>query len=264
MSRLNKMARVDILSEDTISGQHHGEAYMVSLIAGVAMLIISFALNTVGSIVQPIGPMVPIPNGHGGFDYLATGGLSYPYQSLISFGRVFLVSGLLLMSIGVLMARQRMMKPKVAHGLSPYLIGSDAWRVHTMIESQGRSNRTDSSHMDTVTAGPSLADASSGHYSDAQTTDSALSDPASSGSSVEPSAESKATTTEGPTSSSAASKYIRTRTGQTDLELHLSQLRFSRDKGLLTRQEYEDKKRELMKEFRLSVVAMDGPMSFKY
>ena len=258
------MARVDILSEDTISGQHHGEAYMVSLIAGVVMLIISFALNTIGSTVQPIGPFVPISNGHGGFDYLATGGLSYPYQSLISFGRVFLVSGLLLLSIGVLMARQRMMKPNVTHGVSPYLIGSDAWRVHTMIESQGRSNRTDPSRRDIVSVGPGLADASPRHHSDDHTTDSALSDPDSSGSTVELLARPKTSLAQAPPLSTAESNYIRTRTGQTDLELHLSQLRFSRDNGLLTRQEYEDKKNELMKEFRLSRVTMDGPVSFKY
>ena len=255
---------MNIVSEDTISGQHHGEAYVVSLIAGVAMLIISFALNTVGSTVQPIGPMVQIPNGHGGFDYLATGGLSYPYQSLISFGRVFLVSGLLLLSIGVLMARQRMMKPNVTHDVSPYLIGSDAWRVHTMIESQGRSNRTDPSRGDIVSAGPGLADASSGHHSDDHTTDSALPDPVSSGSTVELPARPKTSLAQAPPLSTAESNYIRTRTGQTDLELHLSQLRFNRDNGLMTRQEYEDKKRELMKEFRLSVVSMDGPMSLKY
>jgi hypothetical protein len=237
---------------------------MVSLIAGVAMLIISFALNTVGSIVQPIGPMVPISNGHGGFDYLATGGLSYPYQSLISFGRVFLVSGLILLTIGVLMARQRMMKPNVMHGVSPYLIGSDAWRVHTMIESQGRSNRTDPSRRDIVSAGPSLADASSGHYSDDHTTDSASSSPTDPESSVDLLAKPKASLAQAPPLSTAESNYIRTRTGQTDLELHLSQLRFNRDNGLMTRQEYEDKKKELMKEFRLSVVTMNGPMSFKY
>ncbi len=264
MSCPNRVARVNIVSEDALSGQHHGEAYMVSLIAGVTMLIISFALNTIGSIVQPIGPMVPIPDGHGGFNYLASGGLSYPYESLISFGRVFLVSGLLLMSIGVLMARQRLMKPNVTHGVSPYLIGSDAWRVYTMIESQGRSDRTDSSRGDFVSVGPGLADANSGPYSDAQTTDSVLSDPASSGSSIELSAKPKASLVQAPPSNTAESNYIRTRTGQTDLELHLSQLRFSRDKGLLTTQEYEEKKKELMKEFRLSVVSMNGPMSFKY
>ena len=255
---------MNIVSEDALSGQHHGEAYMVSLIAGVVMLIISFAVNTIGSIVQPIGPMVPIPDGHGGFNYLASGGLSYPYESLISFGRVFLVSGLILLSIGVLMARQRLMKPNVTHGVSPYLIGSDAWRVYTMIESQGRSDRTDSSRGDVVIVGPGLADASSGHLSDAQKTDLPLSNPASSGSSVELFPEPKAKSAKGPTSSSAESNYIRTRTGQTDLEIHLSQLRFSRDNGLLTTQEYEEKKKELMKEFRLSVVSMNGPMSFKY
>lgn len=258
------MARVNIVSEDTISGQHHGEAYMVSLIAGVAMLIISFVLNTVGSTVQPVGPFVPISNGHGGFDYLATGGLTYPYESLISFGRVFLVSGLLLLSIGVLMARQRMMRPNVTYGVSPYLIGSDAWRVYTMIESQGRSNRTDPSRGDIVSVGPGLADGSSGNHSNAQMKDLPLSYPVGSESSVDLLAKPKASLLQAPPLSAAESNYIRTRTGQTDLELHLSQLRFSRDNGLLTVQEYEEKKNELMKQFRLSVVSMNGPMSFKY
>ena len=259
------MARVNIVSEDTISGQHHGEAYMVSLIAGVAMLIISFALNTIGSTVQPLGAMVQVPNGHGGFDYLPQGGYAYPYESLISFGRVFLVSGLILLSIGVLMARQRMMKPKVAHGISPYLIGSDAWRVCTMIESQGRSNRTDPSRGDIVSVGPSHADASgSGHHSDAQTTDSALSDPASSESSVEAHGGFEATSTQTPFSSPVKLRTVKPRNLQTDLELHLSQLKFSKDKGLLTRQEYEEKKKELMREFQVSIVTMDGPMSLKY
>jgi hypothetical protein len=91
-----------------------------------------------------------------------------------------------------------------------------------------------------------------------------LSDPDGSGSTVELLARPKASLAQAPPLSTAESNYIRTRTGQTDLELHLSQLRFNRDNGLMTRQEYEDKKKELMKEFRLSVVSMDGPMSLKY
>lgn len=133
-----------------------------------------------------------------------------------------------------------------------------------MVESQGRSNRTDSSRRDIVSVGPGLADASPGHHSDAQTTNSALPDPAGSESSFELFVKPKATSVQATSSNTPESKYIRTRTGQTDLELHLSQLKFNRDNGLLTWQEYEDKKKELIKEFRLSVVTMNGPVSFKY
>ncbi|MCJ7770955.1 hypothetical protein MUP37_05195, partial [Candidatus Bathyarchaeota archaeon] len=102
------------------------------------------------------------------------------------------------------------------------------------------------------------------HHSDAETTTLALSYPADPESSVESLAKQRASLLQAPPLSTAESNYIRTRTGQTDLELHLSQLRFNRDNGLMTRQEYEDKKKELMKEFRLSVVSMNGPLSFKY
>jgi hypothetical protein len=220
----------------------HREAYMISIVAGVVVFVISIVLNFVGSTAQPVGNMIPIPNGVGGYNYIPQEGYDYPYQSLNSVGRVFLVMGLVLLSIGVLMARQRLMKPrKKTHNLSPYLIGSDAWKVDTMIESLG----------------------SSGHRSEVQTAGSALS-PADSESCVESSAGPKATSAQGPPSSPAASKFIRTRTGQTDLERHLSQLRFARDNGLLTRQEYEDKKNKLMKELRVSLVTLDGPMSFKH
>ena len=99
--------------------------------------------------------------------------------------------GLVLLSIGVLMARQRLMKPrKRTHNLSPYLIGSDAWKVDTMIESLGSSSRTDPSRGESVSAEPHLAvGGSSGHCSGVQTADSALSYPADSGSCVESSAE---------------------------------------------------------------------------
>jgi hypothetical protein len=248
-----------------MSGQYHGEAYMTALVTGVAMLIISFALNTIGSTAQPVGNMVPIPNGLGGYNYIPQEGYAYPYQSLIPVGRVFLVMGLILLSIGALMARQRLMKPKVTHNLSPYLIGSDAWKVDTMIESLGSSSWTDPSRRESVSVEPHLAvGGSSGHYSDAQTTDSALSSPADSESSVEAYGGFEATSTQTPFSSPVKSRTVKPRNVQRDLELHLSQLRFSRDNGLLTRQEYEDKKNELMKEFQLSLVAMDGPMSFKY
>jgi hypothetical protein len=221
----------------------HREAYMISIVAGVVVFVISIVLNFVGSTALPVGNMVPIPNGLGGYNYIPQQGYDYPYQSLNSVGRVFLVMGLVLLTIGALMARQRLMKPrKKTHNLSPYLIGSDAWKVDTMIESLG----------------------SSGHCSEVQTANSALSSRANSESCVERSAEPKATSAQGPPSSPAESKYIRTRTGQTDLERHLSQLRFARDNGLLTKQEYEEKKNKLMKELRVSLVTLDGPMSFKH
>jgi hypothetical protein len=221
----------------------HREAYMISIVAGVVVFVISIVLNFVGSTAQPVGNMIPIPNGLGGYNYIPQQGYDYPYQSLNSVGRVFLVMGLVLLTIGALMARQRLMKPrKKTHNLSPYLIGSDAWKVDTMIESLG----------------------SSGHCSEVQTANSALSSRANSESCVERSAEPKATSAQGPPSSPAESKYVRTRTGQTDLERHLSQLRFSRDNGLLTKQEYEEKKNKLMKELRVSLVTLDGPMSFKH
>jgi hypothetical protein len=234
---------MNTVSGDTMSVNDHREAYMISIVAGVVVFVISIVLNFVGSTALPVGNMVPIPNGLGGYNYIPQEGYDYPYQSLNSVGRVFLVMGLALLTIGVLMARQRLMNPrKKTHNLSPYLIGSDAWKVDTMIESLG----------------------SSGHCSEVQTAGSALSSPADSESCVESSAEPKATSVQGPPSGPAESKYIRTRTGQTDLELHLSQLRFSRDNGLLTKQEYEEKKNQLMKELRVSLVAMDGPMSFKH
>jgi hypothetical protein len=216
---------------------------MIALIAGVAMLVISFALNIVGSIAQPIGNIVAIPNGHGGFNYLPQGGYNYPYQSLIPIGQVFLVTGLITLSIGVLMARQRMMKTKETHGLSPYLMGSDAWRVYTMIESQSRSDRPDSSPMKIISDEPPLAVAdSSGSHSEVQ----------------------NATSAQESSSSSAESKVVRPRSIQWELELHLSQLRFCRDNGLLTRKEYEEKRKELIKEFQLDTLSVEGPLPVKY
>jgi hypothetical protein len=91
-----------------------------------------------------------------------------------------------------------------------------------------------------------------------------LSDPVSSEPSVEAYGGFEATSTQTPFSSPVKFRTVKPRNLQTDLELHLSQLKFSKDKGLLTRQEYEDKKKELMREFQVSVVTMNGPMSFKY
>lgn len=183
-----------------MSVNDHGEAYMISVVAGVVVFVISIVLNFVGSTAQPVGNMVPIPNGLGGYDYIPQGGYDYPYQSLIPVGRVFLVMGLVLLSIGVLMARQRLMKPrKRTHNLSPYLIGSDAWKVDTMIESLGSSSRTDPSRRESVSAelDPAVG-GSSGHCSEVQTADSDLSYPADSESCVERSAEPKATSAQGP------------------------------------------------------------------
>lgn len=216
---------------------------MIPLVAGVAMLVISFILNIVGGISEPVGDMIAIPNVSGGFYYIPQEGYDHPYQSLVLPGKVFLFTGFIPLAIGILMARQRVMAPRTTGGRSPYLIGSDAWRVYTMMESHNLSDREELSREYTSIEEPNILVSSCvGYYSEV---------PAG-------------TPSKGLPSIPAESKVARPLIRQPDLELHLHQLRFSRDNGLLTQQEYEDKKKELMKEFRVSAVALDGPLSFKY
>jgi hypothetical protein len=257
---------MNVVSEDAMVSQNHGEAYTISIVAGIIMLVMSLVLNIVGSTSEPIGALIQVPDGHGGLTYIPQEGYAHPYESMIPIGRVFLAMGLISLSMGVLMARQRLMRPRNrTPNLSPYLIGSEAWRVHTMIESQSQSRRTYSSRMESDSINPEIAASSNpGDYSEIQTTDSASSDSASSESCVEFPSESEVTTTQGQTTGSAVPKVLRSRVIQSDLELHLSQLKFCRDQGLLTKQEYEEKKNELMRDLHLSLVSLDGPMSFKH
>ena len=51
---------MNAVSEDTMSIDDHGEAYMISVVAGVVVFVISIVLNFVGSTAQPVGNMVPI------------------------------------------------------------------------------------------------------------------------------------------------------------------------------------------------------------
>jgi hypothetical protein len=95
------------VSTGTKSARHHDENGGMSPVIGVVLILVSISLIVLGISGHPQGQLVPVPNGNGSFDYVPSGGYSHPYEFLVPIGILGTIAGFVLAMVGQAMTIQR-------------------------------------------------------------------------------------------------------------------------------------------------------------
>lgn len=219
----------------------------MSAMIGVVLILISIFLIILGSYGQPQGQVVQVPNGRGSYDYIPLEGYAYPYDFLVPVGTVGLIVGLMLVVVGAATTERKTTPNRSASASSASSTFPDIGRQGLSFAQIPSLAAVPSQHeLPSVESRPTTASSHKRDYgihaSDQIVRASPFLKPTATGSDMR-----KETPVREKVPWTVEFVVPRPRMARIELELRLSQLKSWRDRGLITRQNYEEEKNKAMR-----------------
>jgi hypothetical protein len=239
---------VNEVSEVTKSGHSQNETGGMSAIIGVVLILISIFLIILGSYGQPQGQVVQVPNGRGNYDYIPLEGYAHPYDFLVPVGTLGLIVGLMLVVVGAATTERKTTPNRSASASSASSMFPDIGRQGASFAQIPRPlAAVPSQHeLPSVESRPTTASSHRRNYgiraSDQIVQASPFVKPTATGSDMR-----KETPVREKVPWTVEFVVPRPRMARIELELRLFQLKSWRDRGLITRKNYEEEKNKAMR-----------------
>lgn len=219
----------------------------MSAMIGVVLILISIFLIILGSYGQPQGQVVQVPNGRGNYDYIPLEGYAHPYDFLVPVGTVGLIVGLMLVVVGAATTERKTTPNRSASASSASSTFPDIGRQGLSFAQIPSLAAVPSQHeLPSVESRPTTASSHKRDYgihaSDQIVRASPFLKPTATGSDMR-----KETPVREKVPWTVEFVVPRPRMARIELELRLSQLKSWRDRGLITRQNYEEEKNKAMR-----------------
>jgi hypothetical protein len=225
----------------------------MSAIIGVVLILISIFLIILGSYGQPQGQVVQVPNGRGNYDYIPLEGYAHPYGFLVPVGTVGLIAGLMLVVVGAATTERKTTPNRSASASSASSMFPDIGRQGASFAHVSRPTvAVPSQHeVSSVEFRPTTASSHRRNYG-IRASDQIV----QASSFVKPTATGPDMRKETPVREKVPWRVEfvipRPRMARIELELRLFQLKSWRERGLITRQNYEEEKNKLMRRLHVS------------
>jgi hypothetical protein len=219
----------------------------MSAIIGVVLILISIFLIILGSYGQPQGQVVQVPNGRGSYDYIPLEGYAHPYDFLVPVGTLGLIVGLMLVVVGAATTERKTTPYRSASASSASSMFPDIGRQGASFAQTPSLAAVPSQHeLPSVESRPTTASSHKRNCgiqaSDQIVQASPFLKPTATGSDMR-----KETPVREKVPWTVEFVVPSPRMARIELELRLFQLKSWRDRGLITRKNYEEEKSKAMR-----------------